>query len=462
VARNLSAERAVLALAERRHDAALASGQLELALEYLEIAPLFLLFDALPEQVLWRFGGTHRALAERMLADAHEANPPSETDPLALDPGVRSEVSRHYREAGDAFVARADSLIDSLTDDDEWADSTWLAADSYDHGGYHELAIAQFAQYVANRPDTDPRRVEAEFRLAQCHHAAGQTEAAAALFESVIAQHPDSPFATHAHLPLADCYAVMGLHAQAEQQLLHVVSGHEHVGPEAVDYREALFALGTLYYNDGDFRRAVEELTRAIERYPDDLAVTSLRFRLADSYRSLARAIDDAIAAGEIARPELDAMRDLRANHLREAMTLFAQVEDDYAEVPAERLDTLQRDERRLAAMYLADGAYDLGEYQNAIDLYDRAATEWSDHPSSLVALVQIVNCHTALGDHAAAGAAHHRALLRLSQLPPSAFDGEDALFDETAWKQWLEGLPPGSTAVRNPSRDVSDASSSH
>ncbi len=459
---DLSAERAVLALAERRHDAALASGQLDLALEYLEIAPSFLPFEALPEQVLWRFGGTHRALAERLIADSHDQNPASATDPLEIDPGVRTEVSRHYREAGDAFVARAEALVDSLSDENEWANSIWLAADSYDSGGYHELAIARFAQYVANRPDTDPRRVEAAFRLAQCHHAAGQTEAAAAIFESVIAQNPDSPFATASHLPLADCYAIMGLSAQAEQQLLEVVSGHEHVGPDAVDYRNALFALGTLYYNEGDFRRAVEELTRAIERYPNDPIITSLRFRLADSYRSLAREIDDAMAAGEIARPEIDSRRALRENHLREAMNLFAHVEDAYARIPAEQLDTLQRDERRLAAMYVADGAYDLGEYLTAIDLYDRAASEWSDDASSLIALVQIVNCHTALGDHAAAGAAHHRALLRLSQLPASAFEGDDALFDETAWKQWLEGLPPGSAALRNRERVVSDASSSH
>src|SRR6185436_1523717 len=126
---------------------------------------------------------------------------------------------------------------------------------------------------------------------------------------------------------------------------------------------------------------------------------------------------------------------------------LFAQVSESFAvadDHAGERND-LETDMVRRAHLYRADCAFQLGEFEAAIELYDRAARLYSSHSSSMYALVQIVNCYNALKDVDRATAAHHRALVRLKQLPDTAFDSPDSLMNRAAWEQWLENSPVSS-----------------
>ena len=88
--------------------------------------------------------------------------------------------------------------------------------------------------------------------------------------------------------------------------------------------------------------------------------------------------------------------------------------------------------------------AFARGAYQEAVELYDGVAREFRDHPSSIHALIQIVNCYAALGDDAQKLAAHERATYRLAQMPDDVFDEPDALLDRKAWENWLRNLPIG------------------
>jgi tetratricopeptide (TPR) repeat protein len=100
----------------------------------------------------------------------------------------------------------------------------------------------------------------------------------------------------------------------------------------------------------------------------------------------------------------------------------------------------------RRAHLYRADCAFHLGFLEQAIELYDRAARLYSAHAASMYALVQIVNCYNQLNDEERAGAAHRRALVRLKQLPDSAFDSPESLMNRAAWERWLDNSPVGTT----------------
>jgi tetratricopeptide (TPR) repeat protein len=109
-------------------------------------------------------------------------------------------------------------------------------------------------------------------------------------------------------------------------------------------------------------------------------------------------------------------------------------------------LDEGLSDEDRLARLYFSDCAFELGAYHQAITEYESVARRYPKHHSSVYALVQIVNAYTNLESVSEAQAAHRRAMIRLGQIPESAFAEPDALMDRRAWERWIESSPVTTT----------------
>ena len=243
-----------------------------------------------------------------------------------LDPKSRYAANEHYRRAGDYFVRHARTLAGRPGADEHWADSLWMAADSYDLGGWNVLAITHFVEYVAGRSEADPRRPEAVFRLAQLHHADMDYEAATRYYDQVIMEHPRSHVASRSHVPLARCLLMLDRRPEAEQHLIQVVSGQQHLRPDAVDYRDALIELGTLYHDDSRYVAAIERLDEAVRRYPDDDRITEIRFRLGDSYKRHAASIDDDLDLPGVSPAGRDQLEKQRTQYLESAQDLFAAI----------------------------------------------------------------------------------------------------------------------------------------
>ena len=93
----------------------------------------------------------------------------------------------------------------------------------------------------------------------------------------------------------------------------------------------------------------------------------------------------------------------------------------------------------RNAHFYIADCAYDLGDYEAALKLYDRARQRYPRDAASLVAMVQIVNTHMAMGDLRRARTANERARRFFASVPDSAWDDPTLPMDREAWERWLD-----------------------
>jgi tetratricopeptide (TPR) repeat protein len=175
------------------------------------------------------------------------------------------------------------------------------------------------------------------------------------------------------------------------------------------------------------------------------------RYLMADSYRASAIQMGErATADANMPPSEVGRLNAIRDDQLRMALDLFGQVSESIVADANGKAAMYQQHIIRRAALYRADCAFQLREFAQAIDLYDHAARQYSDHQSSMYALIQIVNAYNALGDSERAAAAHHRALVRLKQLPEEAFHPTEALMDRAAWEQWLESNPvsPARTAA--------------
>ena len=444
---DISADRADGSIDQRFRDR-FERADYETALKYAAlISALYQKGDPPPASVL-RLADARRKLAEQLVAPLDHL-PDGSIDVDHADPASLEQARQHFARAGDLYKEHAQLTL--LGDPERSAESLWLAADSLDNAGDLIGAAALFAEYVDVRHD-DPREVEGQFRLARTFQARGEYAVAATHFEKLLAEHPTSEEAYRSYVPLAQCYLYNPVDEKperAEELLLHVISG-EIFDPSAPEFRAALIELGALYVQTGRYPDAIRRLTEATDRYPDLKTDPRFMFRLADAYRLSATSIQNDLrqAMPQSERFKLEA---LRQQHLAGALDLYEQIVQLYQQRDPARLADLDRALLRNALFYRGDCAFDLGElfaadpdrakgyYERAIRYYDTSAQRYADDPSSLVAMIQIVNCYAALGKWREVQTAHERARARLAELPPQAWESSGSPMDRRYWERWLQ-----------------------
>lgn len=423
-----------------RHDTLLVAGELAEALEYARLAA-----DAQPgvatrPEVLLRMATTARSLVDRMRSGAE-----------ADDPETATRASRLLKSAGEWFLAHSKHPDAARESPEGWADSLWLAADSFERAGWNDDAIDAFRQFIEARPAADLRRAEAIFRVGSILHAEGDLADAAAHYARVIEEFPGSPVAGRATVPLARTLEATGRRLDAIARLKDVVDGTTGLRPEAEEYRLALIELGRLTVAAGELSRASVLLDEALRRYPQDPRSGELRFELGECRRGLAREAARRLADGALTPSQRQAIDEQRRRDLDAARTEFETVIELLERKPQETLDPLERDALRLSHLYRADCLFDLGRYRESIDFYEIAERRYADHAISMVALIQIVNAWHELGDADRAATAERRAEIRLAQLPDAAFLSGEAILSREAWERWLRHRPPGPRMAGGP-----------
>ena len=433
-----------------RHDAALAQGNLERAMNFAELAESLFAAEQVPPGVLLRLATVNRQMADDLIAGGSQiGEEPTSIPAMApIDPAVRHEANVRYERAGHCFLRHAGADLSSTAKGGpDAASSIWLAADCFDLGGRPDLAIQYFVKYLDLQPFEDPRRPQTLFRMAQAHHAQLDFEKAIIIYEQLVSSQSRTEYAAQCYVPLARCYVSVNRVPEARQMLQQVLSGNRLLLPDAADYRDALLELGRIEHRAMEYAVAIGVLTEFLQRYAADPALIEVRYMLGDCYRSSAQSIRKRVEEDASILPaEVGRLNALGVDHVQHAEEFFALV----SETPPEGRPAFEQEMIRRAAMYRADCAFELQHFDRAVSLYDQASRDYSGHQSSMYALIQIVNCYNAMGDQERAASAHHRALVRLRQLPDDAFAAPDGLMDRSAWERWLEQNP-----VAAPSRTV-------
>ena len=398
---------------------------------------------ALPAVYFARLGQALEARGDQVMADADDAE---EEDRLTVEKQARQLWVR----AGDAFVAYSRRL--TLSDDEAYGDALWRGIGLYERAGDLREMIAALATFTRERPE-DPIAPDAMLALGRAYQAVGAQDRAVETFVNLQGRHPQSLAAAEAAVPLAQVYLAQGRDRWplAENVLRGTVENNPVLTPDSRVFRAATYELGKLYHAAGRWGEALAKFEEYADRYDDPERRGRLLFLRADCYRQAAAAlaaqadaatVDARVAATVEADPAPDRAaaeeaRRLRRRHLAEAKRLFEAAVAAYGQAgPGDEVD---RTYERLAWFYRADCLYDLGRYDEAIDLYDAAAFRYQDDPSSLSAYVQIVNSHVAMGRTEQARVANERAKWLLRRIPPESFqDGRLALGREQ-WEQWLE-----------------------
>lgn len=341
-----------------------------------------------------------------------------------------TEAIAHYGSAADAYLRHSRG---SALDDDRAAESMWKAAQLFDKAGRTERSIEIYNRYVLQWPrDRRSRVPEALHRIGMLYQSLGKFSDAARVYARNVEENPKTTWSYQSTVQLARCYVAMGDEHfdEAEKTLLRLVEGTSDLQPVAAEFRQALFALGELYYRQKQWSDAILRLEEAIDRYKGDAGIPRATFWLADCYRKSAGDIRAAIAKN----PQIegrDRLERAQQDRLRQAAMLFGRVismlepeETPGTGAAATRptLPAIEEDYLRYSYMYRADCHFELGDYAGAIKLYDQAAMRLAQTAAAVEAYVQIVNAYLAMNEPGQARAAAERALWMLKRIPDEAF----------------------------------------
>ncbi len=467
--RRVGADRVITSLMDRNREQ-YDRGDFPSALAYSQLAESLTNEESVGANVLLAIARAQRALADKVLDTLKEAGILS----LAhADPVSQREARDRLILSGEYFRRHATKVVSA--DARGYADSLWMAADSFDRAGDVDGAVDGFRQFSADLP-TDVRNAEAKFRLAQSYQARGDLALAAKIYEELVASRADGqasgPYADASYVPLAQTLLADDVpenDERAERLLQQVIAGSAG-GPETVVFRKAVLALGEHYYRTsekaGNPELAIELLSQFLDRAGakagngamiggagdgddgghneavdsalgiDAHDIDAAWYGLADCNRLSAAAIQKTLAEAMPEGIRQDRER-LRRERLAEASEAFRMVRD--------RLDKRNRktalDDLRLrnSYFYIADSAFDLGNFDESIRLYDAARERYSRDPASLVALTQIVAAYLAQGDVDRARSANARAVAFHASLPEAVWDDPTVPMSRLAWARWLD-----------------------
>lgn len=321
--------------------------------------------------------------------------------------------------------------------------SLWSSAVNYDRSQKWSEAIRVYDEYIRTR-DGDPKRLRAIRNLAQAYMANHEYRPALGQFQKLIEDYPRSPETFSSLVPMARCLNELGRTDQAIETLILVIDDHEAITPESVEYQQALVSLCKLYHSKGAddpvlYIRAIELLTEAVQRYGQTEDGPLLRYLLADSNRRSIPDMDEQIASTQ-SQAAQQAIQGERKYRLQQAQVLYNQaISGLEAKRSAElTLDSVEQVYLRNAYFYQADCAYDRRVFEQAIQLYNTAANNYTDDPASLIARVQIVNANCELGRFKQARIANDMARQQLERIPDSAFEDENLPMKREHWEDWL------------------------
>ncbi len=419
------------------------AGEFGQALKFVQLAEKgFAAAGEVPAEVLAGLGRSYRKVAETMLDDARA----SDSGRLPIDqlsPVTQAEVKRRLLEAGAAFREHARRMV--VENAGEYRRSLWSAADSFDLGGDAESAKMAFKAYVEDTPPDDPFRAEARFRLAQLFEAERDFSAAASEYAQLYQARGKSgegvgPVADRSIVPLARCYfndAIADNDSQGEELLAQVISGATFE-PTSEFYREALIELGERKHKTGSNPAAIRLLDESARRYPDHPRANVVHFKLADACRLSAAEIDRELAQA-MPQARREQLERLRHDRLTTAGEAFQRVIDGVNAKDKRQVTPVEQLARRNSAFYLGDCAFELRDYDRAIDFYDAARQRYAEDPASLVAMMQIVNCYVAQQKWDEALTANERARQQLAAMSDDVWKSPDLPIDRTHWERWLD-----------------------
>lgn len=341
---------------------------------------------------------------------------------------------RRIREAGVAFERLAQLRYATAN----YPADLWDSAECYYLGHSYTNAARLLDIYLQNEPEK--RNAQALLRLGQVCLALGRVDQCIAALEECIELYDRDNATYQARIDCAKAHWFRGEAAEAER-LLRVNLTESLLEPRSPEWKDSLFALGTLLFEQARYEEAISTLEEAVERYPDDRQALLARYVTGEAYRRWAA---EPLERLETARTSSE--REKNKQLLNERLTLALKQFKEVQSSITLQVHNVQED-ATFGAMrrncYMLEGAclFDLGRYQEAIEAYQNVSSLYPNEPFVLETFVQIAHCWQRLDRAENAHGAIEQAQLTLKQLPSDADFAATTAFSREEWRMLLGNL---------------------
>jgi len=383
--------------------------------------------------------------AQAMLAEIAEAWGKADRDQAKKEVNktaarhAEETAQQHFREAGTAILA----VAETASDKNQKIDQLWRATDLFAQGQDYAHVVDTLDQIIKLQPTLE-RLSEAWFRLGEAHQALPHHELLAKGSFHHCIEYP-GPFAYRARYELALWEVDHNRHAEAIEQLQQNLELMRS-DPDREAQEKSLYLLADTYYRTGNYRSATGEWEAALMLYPANPDVLVARSRLGDCFSQLAyveqqQQLTDPPFPSAV-RPHYQRQHLL---YLEQAAANFQKVADDLEARRA--VNALNEGDTALlmAALFrLAATRSEQGETLQAIHMYDSLASRYQQQYEGLTAIRQRFLCQAALTDQGKAYVKEAQDTLKrgkriLDQLPDAIFKGRPESETRPAWEKWFE-----------------------
>jgi tetratricopeptide (TPR) repeat protein len=287
-------------------------------------------------------------------------------------------AANHYKEAGSAYEAAAESVADPK----QQADRLWRAVDCFSKAEDYEHEIEVLRKFIKLQP-SDEQLSEAWYRLGEAHQGLGNSATIIKDCYEKCYSLMKPPFCYRAYYQMAAIeYHVNQNYAKAAQILQHNLNLMQvHTDREA--HALSLYMLAGVYHRTEDYQQAARLWEPALRLYPAHPFALTARYHYAACCRQLA----DMEHRG-MYRGGLVSKVDLQPNHrqqytwwMEKAAASYQKLVDDLEvrrkTAPLQGYDAIiYRD----SLFFLAEIRFEMGQYADAERLFkeiaDRFATE--------------------------------------------------------------------------------------
>jgi tetratricopeptide (TPR) repeat protein len=371
-------------------------------------------------------GKTLREWGERELRQAENETKASKE--------LRRSGLKRLREAGVAFEALAQLRFATAS----YPNDLWDSADCFYLGHSYTSAARLLDTYLKTEPEK--RNAEALLRLGQVNLALGRIQPSITALQECIELYDRDNATYQARIDCAKAYWRRGDSVEAERLLRVNLSGSQ-LEPRSPEWKDSLFALGLLLFDQGRYEEAIGTLEEAVERYPEDRQTLQARYVTGEAYRRWAAEPLERLENARTAS-EREKLEQLVRERLNQALQQFKLVQSSITL----KIQNVQED-APFAAMrrncYMLEGAclFDLGKYQEAIEAYQNVSSLYPNEPFVLETFVQIANCWQRLDRAQNAHGAIKQAQLTLQQMPGDADFAATTAFSREEWRMLLNNM---------------------
>jgi tetratricopeptide (TPR) repeat protein len=334
----------------------------------------------------------------------------------------RRQSAELLRQAGLAFEAAAQGT----TEPRERAERLWLAANAHQDGQDPGRTVQVLQQFLSAPGQSPERSGEAWYLLARAYEQLKKETEADAAYRRCMDHR--GRFAFRARERLSELKLEHGYKDQAVDLLeLNIRLMRDNVDDEALE--RSLYGLGHLLYErNRDYENVRQVLENAVTRYPSSTSAIRGRYELAETYMQLASQESQKIVNGS------DLPADTREHFLKQRRMWLSKAAEQYqllseALADPKAVALLTQAEQAHVHFSVADCRFNLGEYAEALKLYDDLADRFKGRLERLSALGGTARCYAAQRDFP-------RFKARLDDIRVSLRDVDAQTRHE--WEQWL------------------------